>query len=1410
MVDGQPVNFLIDTGSSETLVSDAVIKCPTKDMNFSTKQFHCFKGRVKVQCWQHTASFTTPSGEISGENITVVPGLSIGFFVPGVFQHSQRCSLSGQLSPNFLKCINKQDRFTVHGILGVDLLPSLLPFEVLGGEASESYLRISDGYIPFGILNSRGPTKPLHKISLHIRPSDCLRENDRGPVGRAEVPTQRPYGAHKPKPSHVSAALSFVIAPQEQIEATFEDDLLERSMSTYLHLDNFDHSPSNATQISKSEVVQTFMKNNISFNKHLGKYQVRISWDHDMLKRVPHNYSVCKIVAQRVYQSTCKKGISADYLKIFQDQMDLNIIEPLPRRFDVNDFKFITHRPIVKKDPLVVTTKIRAVFNCSLRIGKAPSVNDCVAFPPDLLADLLDLFFLFRSNNYFAVADIEKAFLNIKLEREADRNCFAFVVFNGQHYAHYRFTSVLFGFVQSPYFLNCVLKYIAAQTQDSLNSHLISQNFYVDNFINTSNSIEHLQKTSQTVSSQLREGGFQLREWISNSPDIVQSLPSASLGDSTIPFKILGYSADPSQDTITIRNLSLDSSANTKRTILSSVNSIFDPAGFLAPVTASCKLILRQISDAQVGWDDVLPQSILESWAKLCKQFKSLDTFSVPRRAFDCEGKMDINIFTDASQCLLGYSFYVVQNSSSNLLFSKNKLTPKPAKSIPTLELLAIHLALNALDKTINMEHFPSANIAQVKLFSDSQVALSWILNRVGPKRNLYACNRIKEIHVLLDQLRAKNIHVDLNFVTTEDNPADLLTRPIAPSKLSNQLTFYLEGPRWVSTGDQPPSHLLSVPTKFVSPDKRIVYQTAVEADQPQGDKSPLIDLSRFGSYDKAVNSLATALKFIDLLRRKTLSNLEYKQKALELLVRFDQQAFFSAEIDYLKNPTGSAPKLVTKLRLYIDEKSILRSKGRMTRANLSPNVIHPVLLNGSSELARLIIHFAHNNSMHLGVNSTLNYIRSAGFWLTSARVSVSKQLREGCMRCKRFNLPPFKTPSEADLPFDRTNFTSPFHATGMDYCGPFSVTNSSGKNVPIYVLLFTCMASRAIHLEATPDLTTVHFLNAFIRFTNRYSVPKVLYSDNQSTFKQGTNLLKTIVNTDPVQSKFVTLNITVRNTPAYSPSQGGAWERMVGLTKTCFAKTFGAHTYPLFTFLTILTDCQQTLNNRPLTYIASDGDFEIITPNSLISMHSTFPCLMLDQENFLEVWRASTSSEGLRNVAQALEERKTVHNNFVSRWYINYLLALRDLPSKLGYDATQKWLEPGSICILTTPGSKRHNCPLVRILDLLPDKKGVVRNVRIVRPTGAKSVVAASLLVPLELSLDVSAAEVDSNPVDSAVDSSPTLTKESLQSTDSGSSALVDPSIPDEPGPSTSRPTRMAADRQRRMLRDMVMGGRL
>ena len=163
----------------------------------------------------------------------------------------------------------------------------------------------------------------------------------------------------------------------------------------------------------------------------------------------------------------------------------------------------------------------------------------------------------------------------------------------------------------------------------------------------------------------------------------------------------------------------------------------------------------------------------------------------------------------------------------------------------------------------------------------------------------------------------------------------------------------------------------------------------------------------------------------------------------------------------------------------YLDAIGVLRVGRRITKANLAASLKNPVILPKTGHITELIIRHTHENTHYSGRGVTLIELRSNGYWIINGNAAV-KHFISRCVRCRYLR----GTAGEqkmANLPNSRVDPTPPFSYFAVDCFGPWYVKEGR-REVKRYGTLFTCMASRAIHLEVAHSMETDSFLQALRR----------------------------------------------------------------------------------------------------------------------------------------------------------------------------------------------------------------------------------------------------------------------------------------------------------------------------------------
>ena len=162
-----------------------------------------------------------------------------------------------------------------------------------------------------------------------------------------------------------------------------------------------------------------------------------------------------------------------------------------------------------------------------------------------------------------------------------------------------------------------------------------------------------------------------------------------------------------------------------------------------------------------------------------------------------------------------------------------------------------------------------------------------------------------------------------------------------------------------------------------------------------------------------------------------------------------------------------------------------------------------PILLDGKSRVALLIVRQIHEEfGCAVGAQTSLAKLNERFLVVQGRKLVLS--VHKTCVRCQKRHKPPIQ-PQMAPLPSTRVSGKmSPFSNTSMDFTGHFLIRNTRNVTRKRYLMLLTCMETRAVHLEVCERIDTPSFLLALMRFVARRRLPEKLYSDNGLNFIKG------------------------------------------------------------------------------------------------------------------------------------------------------------------------------------------------------------------------------------------------------------------------------------------------------------------
>ena len=940
--------------------------------------------------------------------------------------------------------------------------------------------------------------------------------------------------------------------------------------------------------------------------------------------------------------------------------------------------------------------KIRVVFDCSSASG-----NVCLnAFMADIEAMFYQVY----------VPENQRNFLQFLWWEDGDTS---------RRYQVYEMCVHVFGSTSSPSCSNFALKAAAADGKSKYGdeaSNILNRSFYVDDLLKSTSSVSEASNLIDKVVPMCQEGGFRLTKFVSNVPAALKNLKSADRKDlGSLDAKAnlcqsetaLGLPWNLNDDSINLCNISLRDSKVTRRGILSTVSSIYDPLGIASSFVLEGKLILQKLCQLQFGWDDPLPAHLERQWLDWKSVIPSIETMTVPRcykpSFFSDVKEISLHHFSDASDVAYGCCTYVRLVDSNDvinctLVVGKSRVAPIKPTSTPRLELSAavlnVHVAnivRRELDYKIDFEFF----------YTDSTIVLGYIKNQ-SKRFKRFVANRVRVI--------TKSSEGDQWFhVESKKKPADCTTRGLRPDSPQERIDLWLNGPKFLW---EKLDHSKSNETYQVyDSDPESMSTIKVNATILPVRTDVLSHLEeRVSDFDKALRVLAYVKMFISKLKgtkavgcKLNVEDINSSSTSLKALL---QSKYYGNETISLKEKALTKKSCLVSLDHFLDKNGLIRVGGRLGRSLLDYSVKHPVILPKQSPIVKALIRRFHHKVNHAGRGITLNAIRDSGIWITNMN-SLCKDVIRKCVVCKRLR-GSFGRQVMSDLPVDRTMAASPFTYVGVDLFGPFLIKERRSE-LKRYGVMFTCLSCRGVHLECVNSLTTDSFILALRRFIARRGNVRELRSDNGSNFVGAKREL---------QSEFKKMNhrkisdflrgngtdwVKWINNPPYASHFGGVWERQIRTAREILNGILFNHGTCLNdeSLKTMFCEIECVINSRPLTVECLNDPLspKPLSPNNLLTTKNDV--ILPPPGNFEAV-----------DIYSRKYWRRVQHltNEFWQRWKKEYLQALQPRPK---WTKRTRNFQVGDVVLMKDENNSRRNeWPMGIVTNVKTDEKNTVRSV--------------------------------------------------------------------------------------------------
>ena len=783
-------------------------------------------------------------------------------------------------------------------------------------------------------------------------------------------------------------------------------------------------------------------------------------------------------------------------------------------------------------------------------------------------------------------------------------------------------------------------------------SMAIKQKTYMDDYFDSTDTPEEASERALQVKLIHSRGGFNMRNWVSNSIDVLrhlgevpeQRLLSIDCSREEKQQRVLGIAWDPEKDIFVFSTswhndlvpYVLGELRPSKRIVLRIIMSLFDPLGLLAPFLIHGRMLIQDLWRLGQDWDTKVGDKEFEKWRRWTTLLPGISSLEIPRCYFgdahpSSYESLQLHIFTDASEFGYGCAAYfrIVSNGEvrCSLVMARSKVAPLKYQSIPRMELQAALLGARMLH-TVSENH--TLSIKEKYIHTDAEVVLAWIRSQHRNYKQFVA-HRVGEILTLT---RPEN----WRYVPSKENLADCLTKwgkdtePDSNGRwfdgrnsfLYSEINYWPKQKPIAETSEEIRAHLL-------------LHHITV----PSG---CLVDVGRFSKWNVLLRTVALVNRFISNCRRKIqglpievfrateaqgkillranrvvivpLRQDEYL-KAEQYLWQVAQNAFYPDETKTLKNNRDepllekwvniekSSP--LYRLSPFADQFGVLRVEGRTANASYATfDSRFPVILPKDHPITALLLNSYHCRYGHANRETIVNEVRQR-FHIFNLRSTVNKVMKK-CQRCKVTKCRPLN-PRMAPLPEERlTPFIRPFSYVGVDYLGPLE-TSVGRRKEKRYVAVFTCLVTRAVHLEVAYNLSTDSCILAVRRFVRRRGPPVEIFSDNGTNFVGASNELKEqirCINIDCADT-FTDARTKWTFNPPSAPHMGGVWERMVRSVKEAIRALDDGRKLNDEILQTVLVEAEGFINSRPLTYMPQgSADFEAITPNHFLLGNSS------------------------------------------------------------------------------------------------------------------------------------------------------------------------------------------------------------
>ena len=1081
-----------------------------------------------------------------------------------------------------------------------------------------------------------------------------------------------------------------------------------KNFQNYVTVESVDDKVINKNQIEAFKMKQKqeeddWLTENIKFNEDTGFYTIELLHNSKLDSLEDNKQRVSRIQQRLGTRLQKTPQLLAQVNKCIAENIEKGFwVKADAEKIDNENIKksFLPFQP--ELNPNSTSTPVRLVLNSSLQGSNGISLNSTYQNGSCDIGDLKAIMLNTRVRPKLISADIAKYYYNFRLTESEQYLHLLLVpvkpdgeIGYGENYElePYLQSRLTFGDSPSPTVATLARKKVAQRNAKTPKmKKIFEESSYIDDIFAYVDFGEDVESTIEEMKQVVEPAGMNFKRfYYSHMPtaedesdvDLFQNGATKALGyiwcvkDDTLKLKTKFELEDAEageEKEITADNITQMMTGLTKREALSLTMSIYDPLGLFSPIALNLRLAMQEAFNEGIDWDEQVTMETAGKMKEAIREVMKMKNVSVPRCVIPEERKVGelphLVGFADAGVAAVGYVIYVRHKIkegewAARILTSKAKTGGVRKLSIPRGELLAFQMliiALRYLMMNLDMK------FAKVTALTDSQIVFHQ-LKKPASGFDTFTGSRIDLIKTIMDEYDIEACHMQ-----GDNNPADLCTKPTTAEKMAGDLwqkTGFLHKPEeeWPVYNSYSLAKVNKVSTKCAEDDRTNLEE--------------VIEKNKFRCLNKVKRILARIL----LWRHKDKDLQERLELAEELL-----------EIDAVKKTEKHRRKTFGQYKPFKDEVGRLFLLNRGTEEKAPRRML---LLDGESLLGKLVMLSEHDKYHGYSSRFVAAKVREQ-YYIPQLTQRLTKISRD-CYRCKLLHQQEMEQLMAPQKQI-RLEIVPAFTHIMIDFAGPMWAYDEIKRRVSrkIYLLIISCLNTRAINTVVARDMTTDTFMLALRQHIAVRGPPKTVYSDLGCNFVGGKRVLAGVgedeIDVEALENMATNSGFVMKFGTASHHEGQGAVEKMVHLFKLALKRNEKGPN-PKMTYMewvTVAAEMSALVNSRPL--LLEPGSGEALTPGEMLTL------------------RPVSRPLGPEVKEEALTKRCALQREFIQRWYEKYFIAMKE--KIMGYN--NKWrnnnqsLRKDDVVLLLDRPSVHRPYTLARVSQAHPDRDGLVRKVEL------------------------------------------------------------------------------------------------